>query len=251
MKNKPKTMVVTAAVMTLLMSLGALAAKPQSFKDWKTKNDGSDGWSKSHWIWDTASGAKKAQANGSRYIRRRFELKTKPDKAQLKLTVDNRYTAYINGRKLGSDGRWDSVDNYALAAQLQAGANVIAVEARNAGGVAAAIFWLHATAGKATIVVGSDAEARISTTKTQGWAQVGFDDSKWAAAKVLGDARMAPWRIQPRASFMDDLTENLKEEHPAAYHSLVTYRDFDKLAFLTGEYSEKTGRKVLERLNGA
>jgi hypothetical protein len=251
MKNKSKTMVVTATVMTLLMSLGALAAKPQSFKDWKTKNDGSDSWSKSHWVWDTADGAKKAQTNRSRYIRRRFELKTKPDKAQLELTVDNRYTAYINGQKIGSDGHWDSVDNYAVAAQLRAGANVIAVEARNGGGVAAAIFRLHATVGKATIVVGSDAEARVSTTKTQGWAKVGFDDSKWAAAKVLGDAGMAPWRIQFRTSFMDHLTKSLKARHPAAYHSLVTYRGFDKSGFFTGKYSEKTGRKVLERLNGA
>jgi len=251
MKSKAKTMAVTAAVMTLLMSLDGLAAEPQSFKDWKTKNDGPDGWSKAHWVWDTAGGAEKTQANRSRYIRRRFELKTKPEKAQLKLTVDNQYTAYINGQKLGSDGRWDSVDNYDVAAQLQAGANVIAVEARNAGGVAAAIFRLHATAGKGRIVVGSDAEARISTTTTKGWAQVGFDDSKWAAAKVLGNARMEPWKLQPREPYMDYFTGTLKEKHPAAYHSLVTYKGFDGFAFLAGEYSEKTGRKVLERLNGA
>ncbi len=43
----------------------------------------------------------------------------------------------------------------------------------------------------------------------------------------------------------------LKLKHPDAYHSLVTYRDFDVTQFLKGDYSAQTGRRVLERLGKA
>ncbi len=43
----------------------------------------------------------------------------------------------------------------------------------------------------------------------------------------------------------------LKNKYPDAYHTLVSYRDFDVARFLKGEYSARTGRLVLERLGKA
>ena len=96
-------------------------------------------------MWDQAGAHETDAGIATIYLRRVFELPAAPKGAKLHITVDNRYTLFVNGEKVGSDGEWNTVEQYDLAKQLKAGKNVIAVEAGNDGGPAGAIVWLGVT----------------------------------------------------------------------------------------------------------
>ena len=49
--------------------------------------------------------------------------------AELWITVDNHYTVYVNGQKVGSDGQWETVEKYDVTKHLVAGKNVLAIVA--------------------------------------------------------------------------------------------------------------------------
>src|SRR5262249_31592915 len=109
-------------------------------------------------------------------------------------TVDNHYVAYVNGAKVGEDAEWSSVEKYDVAKLLVPGKNVLAIKATNQGGVAGAIARLHVRTDKDLYVV-TDEKQRITQKTPKDWSAVGFDDSSWFAAVVLGDPTIGPWNI--------------------------------------------------------
>src|SRR5579864_6352728 len=80
-----KKLPVLAIGLLLVVSSGAQNASP--------------GWGEAVWIWDQPDADKTAQSNEPRYVRRTFTLAAKPVKADLWITADNHYTAYLNGHK--------------------------------------------------------------------------------------------------------------------------------------------------------
>src|SRR5580658_4073070 len=53
-------------------------------------------WAGAMWVWDEADANKVTQTNDPRYLRLAFDLAAKPMQAELWITVDNVYTAYVN-----------------------------------------------------------------------------------------------------------------------------------------------------------
>jgi len=155
---------------------------------------------KTQWIWDTADAVSSPPSNEPRYFRRTFELAEEMKVAQVWVTCDNVYTLYVNGQKLGSDSEWNSVEAYDVAKFLKVGKNVLAIEAANQGAAAGLIAWLRGRdAAKIPLVLFTDATWRVSLTKTEQWTAADFDDSKWAAAAVLGPPEMGPWNLTGRS----------------------------------------------------
>jgi len=164
----------------------------------------SGSWNGAWWVWDRAL-ADQTQDNGPRFVRRTFDLPAKFDRAELRITADNHYVVHVNGQKVGEDGEWNSVEKYDVAKLLAPGKNVLAIQAKNQGGVAGVIARLHMqTADKKDIVIGTDQHARITRTPpptlsgegtANAWLKPDFDDSKWSAAIVLGDASIGPWKL--------------------------------------------------------
>lgn len=157
------------------------------------------------WIWDAA-----IDATAKRYFRRTFELKAPPTRAQLRITADNGYVAYINGIKVGEEAAtfaeagWRSVERYDVARHLRAGKNVIAVVGDNLGGPGGVLVELgindRPTKGQARTGVSprewrivSNGAFRVSVEAPKDWTTPAFDDSKWAAAHVIGAPPVAPW----------------------------------------------------------
>jgi len=158
------------------------------------------------WIWDRAA----IDAAGKRYFRRAFELTAPPARAQLRVTADNGYVAYVNGVKVGEDAAtmaaegWRGVERYDVARHLRAGRNVIAVMGENLAGPAGVLLELGisdrptksqrrvgATPKERRIV--SNGEFRVSADEAKDWTTPEFDDSKWASAHVIGAPPIAPW----------------------------------------------------------
>lgn len=148
------------------------------------------------WVWDDPRAAESPQTDAPRFLRGTITLGEKPRRAELFVTVDNRYVASINGHKLGGDAEWQTVDRYDVADKLVAGPNVVAVEARNQGAVAGAIAWLRWEDARGNAhAAGSDATWRVSLAAAGDWTQPAFDDHAWAKASVLGPGGMGPWNL--------------------------------------------------------
>ncbi len=157
-------------------------------------------WKDAHWIWDQKPGTPGASSNVPRFLRREFELASKPAAAEIHITVDNQYILYVNGNKVGSSDDWMDVESYDVAKLLNKGTNAIAIEAKNADGVAAAICWLKLTdANKKVAVIGTDASWRVSLSKEDGWEKTDHNDTAWAKVAVLGGAGIGPWNISETA----------------------------------------------------
>lgn len=157
-----------------------------------------DVWTGASWVWDELG----ATSGEPRYFRHAFELKAKPKSAQVQITADNHYELRINGKKVGADGSWNSVETYDVAKLLAAGENVIAVQANNAGGPAGLLARLvvQFSGKEKTLVLGTGSKWKTSRNAGEDWAKAEFDDQGWKTAVVLGGAAASPWHIVGRSS---------------------------------------------------
>ncbi len=132
----------------------------------------------------------------TRYFRRTFSPGRPVDEATLDLTADDAFTVWVNGVKVGSGDTWKRVERFDVRKHIVKGDNVIAVEARNDGGAAGLIARLAYVPNGLTVhALVSDDGWKASKTAAPGWEKVGFDDSKWPAAKVLGPfGKVGPWK---------------------------------------------------------
>jgi quinoprotein glucose dehydrogenase len=152
------------------------------------------GWGGASWVWDQPNANQVVQSDDPRYLRLTFKLAARPAHADLWVTVDNEYVAYVNGHKVGSNGEWSIVKKYDVARFLTAGKNVLAVEARNHGGPAGALARLRIRGAKDRYIV-TDQHTRITLAAGKNWQKVEHDDSQWLPAVVLGPAGMPPWNL--------------------------------------------------------
>ncbi len=157
---------------------------------------GPPGWGSARWVWDQGDGNTATQTDDPRYLRRPFELSARAVRAELWVTADNEYVAYVNGQKVGTGTEWSKVDKYDVAKYLVPGRNLLALVAKNHGGPAGVIARLHVvTADKRQIDVGTDEKTRITQVAHPDWLKVDFDDRTWANAAILGDATIGPWNL--------------------------------------------------------
>lgn len=128
------------------------------------------------------------------FFRKDFQLAEKPREAKLRITCDDRYTVYLNGREVGRGDRCLLVQEYDVRSDLEQGRNLICVRAHNDSGPAGLIAEL-------TIVRASGLRTSVATDTTWRWALEarpdwlgpGFDDSKWPAAVRISEFENSPW----------------------------------------------------------
>ncbi len=154
------------------------------------------GWAGAQWVWDEANANSATQNNEPRYLRLAFTLNTKPRQAELWVTVDNHYVAYVNGQKVGQDAEWSTVEQIDVAKHLVVGKNVLAIKATNQGGVAGAIARLVVkTDDKKETVIATNDKTRITRSEEPGWNTADFNDTAWFNAIPLGDVGIGPWNL--------------------------------------------------------
>jgi len=141
------------------------------------------------WIWAPPA----AQEQETVHLRREFELSRKPSRADVAIAVDNSYTLCVNGVEVGKGEGWSVAARWDVTTFLQKGRNVIAVEARNAGGPAGVLARLTAKFGGKTTRIDSNTSWRASREAPPDWTQAAFDDSAWDPAASLGSPPVGPW----------------------------------------------------------
>ncbi len=166
--------------------------------DWQGKwigLDGGEGKSEAlkdaRWLWSAETGP------GTRYFRKNIDVAQgdSVSDALLFLVPSGSSALYINGKSIGrSKGIKDPISED-VTQSLHAGSNVLAVAVTAKGdappGLIGAVELEFAQRDPVTIR--TDGQWRVSGAEVQGWSDAGFDDSGWAAAKVIGDYGKAPW----------------------------------------------------------
>jgi hypothetical protein len=154
------------------------------------------------WIWfpegSPASNAPAAQ----RFFRYTFVLPDKAIKsAQVRMSADDQFTAYLNEKVLGSAAIWKYGRQFNdLGSILQPGTNLLAVTAENKPTAKAnpnpagllARLEIQFADGE-SLRLNTDETWRCATNNPKDWASLQFDDASWSNALVLGSAGDNPW----------------------------------------------------------
>lgn len=142
------------------------------------------------WIWYAKGNPASSAPSGYVHFRYSLDIGEKPrlEKAVIEATADNSFTLQIGGRQVLTGDNFNKIYSADITSAVKSGKNEITIAANNFGpeanpaGLIAAIRLTYADG--TTKVVGTDATWSASLDKTN-----------WSAAKELGGASMAPWRL--------------------------------------------------------
>lgn len=119
---------------------------------------------------------------------------TKVTSARMKLTVDDGYQFFLDGRELGQGANWRGLTEYDLTLLLSPGHHVLAVNCFNDLYLAALIMDLSVglNNGK-TLDIKSDASWRVVPESEKNWEKLKHARSEWPAATVCAESVRAPY----------------------------------------------------------
>ncbi len=174
--------------------------------DWQAQWIGLDGLDTTNlltgtsWIWFPDGEPQTAAPVGTNYFRRVITLPAGRaiKQAIFEYTGDNECRGWIDQFDLGARNNFKTVKWNDITTRLEAGKTyVFGLVGRNEGAEpnpAGVIGKLTIEfADGETRVIQTDEQWKVARNFEANWNQVGFDDSRWVAAKKLGPAEMEPW----------------------------------------------------------
>ncbi len=155
------------------------------------------------WIWFPEGEPATSAPAAKRYFRTTFELPTRETAPHgtLWLSADDRFTAYLNGRRLGAHTGTGTSVSFDVSSKLKPGRNVLAVEAENmpapvSANPAGLLVSLRLRSGDGTErSIGSDGTwlSTKDVSDDRKWIAADFNDNGWTPAKDLGKYGCKPW----------------------------------------------------------
>lgn len=154
-----------------------------------------------HWIWFPEGDPRKSAPPGKRFFRRTFDLppSTSVKGARLLLTVDNRYSVFLNGhlvRKSYDHGNsWMRAYETDVTSFVLPGRNLLAVEGGSAGNRPAGLIakLVVICSDNSSLQVTTDTAWKTANEETANWTTLDFDDTAWRPAMDLGAIGIQPW----------------------------------------------------------
>jgi hypothetical protein len=150
------------------------------------------------WTWYPESDPAQTAPPGTRYFRRQITIPAGAAirKASFAGTADNSFTLFINGKEAGKSDNspegWRNPVELDVTASLHSGLSQLAIAAINGGDKPNPAGLI----GRLTVELesGTPLTERVSQAwKTDHWAEAGFDDSAWPAAREFLPFGGAPW----------------------------------------------------------
>ena len=152
-------------------------------------------WRWTEWFWHPSE----MGINKPVYFRKKVVIPAnkKVTSALMRLTADNKFTAYFNNNELGSGHSWQDISDFDVSDKIKK-ENIIAIEAANtAGNVCGLLFSLKINFDDGSeIYIGADKNTKDWKTTNEtfaNWTELAFNDSKWGKIKLLGDYETGPW----------------------------------------------------------
>jgi putative heme-binding domain-containing protein len=148
------------------------------------------------WIWANEGDPLTKAPAEPRYFRKTFDVPRFVDEASIDVAADKSFTVWVNGTEVGKGDNPKRVYLFDIKKHMVVGKNVVAVEARGSGGPSGLLARIgFVPNGTSRVGLSSDATWKASKDAADGWQKADFDDSKWAAAKVLGAfGKVGPWK---------------------------------------------------------
>lgn len=154
-------------------------------------------WGVGAWIWDS-----RCEDKQTCRFWRALDI---PDgavvtRARLRITADNGYRLFLDGREVGRGSDWRSLTEYDLTWLLRPGRHVLAVEAFNdrlEAGVLAGLRMTFLDGGE--VEVGTDTNWWVVPRDERGWERRRRPGPDWRPAVVVGAFGSAPWTTRPLA----------------------------------------------------
>ena len=161
----------------------------------QVKKESEKKWKWTEWFWHPTE----IGENKPVYFRKKFKVQSnkKITSALMRLTADNKFTAFINNVELGSGNSWQKVYDFDVTDKIK-DENIIAIQAANtAGDVCGLLFSIKINFDDGSeVYIGADRNTKgwKTTNKTfANWTKISFNDMKWGSIKLLGDYGTGSW----------------------------------------------------------
>jgi hypothetical protein len=145
-----------------------------------------------NWIW-----ASKTFDRQTCQLWKEFDIPggAKVTSARMRMTVDNAYQFYLDGRELGQGADWGGLTEYDLTLLLTPGHHVLAVNGFNDFFEAGLIMDLPIEMSNGrTLDIKSDESWRIVPNDELGWEKLTHPNENWPSAKAItGTNRASEW----------------------------------------------------------
>lgn len=120
------------------------------------------------------------------YFRKEIDIPYPVDSMELCITAEQSYECYFDGKFVGANADWWQAETYKIPL-LAPGKHVIAVKVepgKQLSGLLINTRWKDSK-GK-SVNLNSDESWKVSSEKSDGWKEVGFDDVKWSDSSIVG-----------------------------------------------------------------
>jgi len=147
------------------------------------------------WIWETNTLDKQTVRFWKSFP---VPAGSKITNANLRLTVDNGYTLFLDGQEIGRGSDWRTVTEYDVIQLLSPGRHVVAVEGFNDRLEAGFIFVLGVgLADGRSFEISSDNSWLVAPDNEKNWAAKKSAPAGWHHAIVIGSIHHHPWEGLP------------------------------------------------------
>jgi signal transduction histidine kinase len=147
------------------------------------------------WIWDAKASEKQTCRLWKSFV---IPPGTSVTRAILRITVDNGYRLFLDGREIGRGSDWRSIAEYDVTWLLSPGRHVLAVEGFNDRLEGGLIFGLDIQLlDQRTIAIVSDNTWYIVPLTLKNWVETKMAAPDWPHATVVGFMRQPPWDRWP------------------------------------------------------
>jgi signal transduction histidine kinase len=147
------------------------------------------------WIWDAKAADKQTCRLWKSFV---IPPGASVTRATLRITVDNGYRLYLDGREIGRGSDWKTITEYDITWLLPAGRHILAIEGFNERLEAGLILGLDIQLlDQRSIEIVSDNTWFIVPNTLPNWVEQKMAPGSWPHATVVGFMHQPPWDKWP------------------------------------------------------
>jgi signal transduction histidine kinase len=119
-------------------------------------------------------------------------------KARLRMTSDDFYVLFLDGREIGRGAEWRELYDYDLTPLMSPGRHILAVNAMNSFSFAGMLLGLHIELADGRVIeIKSDESWRLVPPGTRGWEKTTKAADGWPGATIVAKFGSDPWWSTP------------------------------------------------------